>query len=104
MPQQHFQRLSNLKGCTLYLDDVVVYSDTWVSHLERIRGLFRHLTEARLTINLVKCVWEGNGDIPGVGGWAGYSLPYTGENLSCWTVSHINHEEGTDAFSGSGGQ
>lgn len=55
-----FQRLmtkvlGDFKGCNVYLDDMVVYSDTWVSHLERIHALFSCLAEARLTINLAKC-------------------------------------------------
>ena len=55
-----FQRLmnrviGNLQGCAVYLDDVVVYSDTWEEHLGRIRELFSRLAEARLTVNLAKC-------------------------------------------------
>ncbi len=60
VPPATFQRLmtkvlGDLDGCTVYLDDVVVYSDTWSSHLEHIRALFSHLAEARLTVNLAKC-------------------------------------------------
>lgn len=47
--------VSGLKGCAVYLDDLVIYSDTWHSHLQRIRALFDRLAEARLTINLAKC-------------------------------------------------
>lgn len=47
--------LGELEGCTVCLDDVVVCSDTWSSHLERIRALFSHLAEARLSVNLAKC-------------------------------------------------
>lgn len=55
-----FQRLMNhvvagLEGCAVYLDDLVVFSDTWPSHLQRIRSLFVCLAEANLTINLAKC-------------------------------------------------
>uniref|UniRef100_A0A096M9Z4 ribonuclease H n=1 Tax=Poecilia formosa TaxID=48698 RepID=A0A096M9Z4_POEFO len=55
-----FQRLMNrvvgdMTGCAVYLDDVVVYSDTWEEHVERIRELFTRLAGARLTINLAKC-------------------------------------------------
>ena len=39
----------------MYLDDVVVYSDTWEQHLCRVAALFGRLAEARLTINLAKC-------------------------------------------------
>ena len=47
--------VSNLEGCAVYLDDVVVYSDTWSDHLERVKALFDRLAEARLTVNLAKC-------------------------------------------------
>ncbi|KAF0040430.1 hypothetical protein F2P81_006328 [Scophthalmus maximus] len=29
-----------LDGCAVYLDDVVVYSDTWSAHTEHVRALF----------------------------------------------------------------
>lgn len=55
-----FQRLMNkvvagLEGCSVYLDDVVIYSDTWHSHVQRICALFERLADARLTVNLAKC-------------------------------------------------
>ncbi|XP_053294792.1 uncharacterized protein LOC128455141 [Pleuronectes platessa] len=55
-----FQRLMNrvvsgLTGCAVYLDDVVVYSDTWEEHVQRIGALFDRLVWANLTVNLAKC-------------------------------------------------
>ena len=55
-----FQRLMNrvvsgLCGCAVYLDDVVIYSDTWEEHLVRMTALLDRLAWARLTINLAKC-------------------------------------------------
>ena len=55
-----FQRLMNkvvsgLVGCAVDLDDVVVYSDTWEDHLQRIQALFDRLALASLTVNLAKC-------------------------------------------------
>lgn len=55
-----FQRLMNmvvsgLAGCAVYLDDVVVFSDTWDTHVARICALFDRLSSARLTVNLAKC-------------------------------------------------
>ncbi len=52
-----FQRLVNsvlygMHGCEAYLDDVVLYSNTWTDHLSQIRELFSHLAAANLTINL----------------------------------------------------
>lgn len=55
-----FQRLMNmvvagLEGVAVYLDDVVVFSDTWDDHIKRIGALFCRLAEAHLTVNLAKC-------------------------------------------------
>ena len=55
-----FQRLMNrvvgdLEGCSVYLDDVVIYSDDWDVHLDRIERLFDRLAHAHLTVNLAKC-------------------------------------------------
>ncbi len=54
-----FQRLMNrvIKGlvCSIvYIDDIVLYSDAWDCHIQQIRALFERLTEANLTVNLVK--------------------------------------------------
>lgn len=54
-----FQQLMNrvvsgLEGCSINLDDIVVYSDTWGSHVQHIKALFERLAEAQLTVNLVK--------------------------------------------------
>ena len=55
-----FQRLMNrvvagLEGCAVYLDDVVIFSDTWSEHIERAKALFDKLVWAQLTVNLAKC-------------------------------------------------
>ena len=54
-----FQRMINkviagLEGCQGYIDDVVVYDDTWEQHLTRVRSFFTRLRTAKLTVNLVK--------------------------------------------------
>lgn len=38
----------------MYLDDLVVYSDSWSSHMQRVRALCDRLAEAKLTVNLPK--------------------------------------------------
>ena len=55
-----FQRLINqvtseIQGCDAYIDDVIVYSQTWEEHFDIMRQLFQKLSEANLTINLSKC-------------------------------------------------
>jgi hypothetical protein len=47
--------VSGLSWCAVYLDDVVIYEDTWEEHLSRIQALFDRLAAGRLTINLAKC-------------------------------------------------
>ena len=54
-----FQRLLNnvicgLDGCDAYIDDVIIYSDSWSDHLERIMKFFDRLSTAKLTVNLAK--------------------------------------------------
>ena len=54
-----FQRLINnviagLDGCEAYIDDIIIYSNTWEDHLRIIRSFFQRLTEVKLTINLAK--------------------------------------------------
>ena len=54
-----FQKLmsdltSGLDNCVAYLDDIVVYSDTWPEHLAQLEALFLALARARLVINLGK--------------------------------------------------
>ena len=54
-----FQRLVNqligdLEGCGGYIDDIIVYSDTWEQHILRILALLERLVQAQLTVNLSK--------------------------------------------------
>ena len=54
-----FQRLINsviaeIDGCEGYIDDVIIYSDTWEEHLKIMRNFFKRLSDAKLTINLLK--------------------------------------------------
>ena len=54
-----FQRLINsviaeIEGCEGYIDDVIIYSDTWEEHLKIMRKFFQRLSDAKLTINLLK--------------------------------------------------
>ena len=66
-----FQRLMNhithhIKGCVVYLDDVVIYSESWEEHLDGIRTLFQAIKDSGLVINLAKCEfgnWQGNHSI-----------------------------------------
>ncbi|XP_068225915.1 uncharacterized protein [Palaemon carinicauda] len=55
-----FQRMmwmitNGLKGCVVYLDDIIIFSDNWKDHVDRIRALFRAIADAGLVVNLSKC-------------------------------------------------
>ena len=54
-----FQRMINklvgrMEGCEAYIDDVVVYSDSWEDHLIRLRRVLTKFAEVNLTVNLAK--------------------------------------------------
>ncbi len=54
-----FQRLINytlqeLEGVYAYIDDIIVVSDTWEEHVERLNALLDRLEGANLTVNSAK--------------------------------------------------
>ena len=54
-----FQRLVNglitgIPGCAAYIDDIVLYSNSWNDHLDQLRSFFECVSQAQLTINLLK--------------------------------------------------
>ena len=48
------QILAGLEGCEGYIDDIVIFSDTWDQHMERMKQFLTHLRQAQLTVNLAK--------------------------------------------------
>ncbi|XP_030835976.1 uncharacterized protein LOC115921856 [Strongylocentrotus purpuratus] len=59
-----FQRLvnnlvANMAGCEAYIDDIIVYSEEWDEHVQRIRELFERLSIAKMTVNLAKSEFAG---------------------------------------------
>ena len=46
--------VADIEGCEAYVDDLIVYSQTWEQHIGQLRRLFGKLSEAKLTVNLVK--------------------------------------------------
>ena len=57
-----FQRLMesclgdlHLNWCTIYLDDIIVFSKTPREHIERLRGVFAKLVQAGLKLKPKKC-------------------------------------------------
>ena len=48
-----FQRMMNqviaaVKNCVVYIDDILVYSDSWEDHLKHMSALFDKLSKANL--------------------------------------------------------
>ncbi|KAL7839293.1 hypothetical protein SRHO_G00259510 [Serrasalmus rhombeus] len=55
-----FQRLmtivlGDMPNCDAYLDNIVVYSDTWEDHMQLLETVFTRLRDASLVLNLEKC-------------------------------------------------
>ena len=54
-----FQRMINtvisgLQGCNAYINDVIMYSDTWDLHVKQLKVFLCRLQDAHLIVNLVK--------------------------------------------------
>ena len=47
--------LGHIKGVESYVDDILVYSDTFEQHLKRLRQVFSHLAAASIQLKEVKC-------------------------------------------------
>ena len=43
--------------CLIYLDDIIVFSSSFVEHLQRLRNIFVALRQARLQLKLSKCTF-----------------------------------------------
>jgi len=46
--------IARLEGCQGYIDDVIVYGDSWEQYFNRVRNFPERLRTAKLTINVVK--------------------------------------------------
>ena len=70
-----FQRLmnkviANIKNCLVYIDDVIIFSDTWEEHVQLIKEFFCAVREAGLVLNLTK------------------------SDFACGKVTYLGHEVG----------
>ena len=57
--QATFQRLmqmclKELEGVEVYVDDIVIFSDTWEEHLKRLEKVLSRLEQVNLSVNLSK--------------------------------------------------
>jgi len=59
--------LKGLEYCLgAYLDDIIIFSNTWEEHLKHLKLVFNRVREAGLTLNLKKCVFA-TGEVDYVG-------------------------------------
>ena len=52
--------LEGLSGVDSYIDDIVIYSDSWEEHLRTLKELFGRLRKARITARRTKCLLGAN--------------------------------------------
>lgn len=45
----------NMKICVIYLDDVIIFANSYEEHLERLYLIFNRLRECNLKLNAKKC-------------------------------------------------
>ena len=46
--------ISGTSGCEAYIDDIIIYTETWAEHIDVLNQFFTRLAEAKLTVNLAK--------------------------------------------------
>ena len=49
-----------MPGVRSYIDDIVIYSDSWEDHLRMLKELFGRLRKARITARPTKCLLEAS--------------------------------------------
>lgn len=49
--------LRGIKGVSVYIDDITIFSKTWLEHLAIIKQVFGRLKQAGLKVKYAKCVW-----------------------------------------------
>ena len=52
--------LEGLSGVGSYINDIVIYSDSWEEHLRTLKELFGRLRRARITARPTKCLLGAN--------------------------------------------
>ena len=72
-----FQRMMNMviegmKGIVVYIDDVIIFSDTWEEHLQQLKYFFKALQKANLVVNISKSEF-GHAEVVYLGLEVGFS-------------------------------
>ena len=63
--------LAGLEGVDAYMDDIVIYHNTWENHIETLRKVFERLEAANLTVKLAKSEF-GTATVKYLGHTVGY--------------------------------
>ena len=76
------QILGDFENVDTYIDDIIVYTEDWESHVQTLRQVFKKLEEFNLTVKPTKCILgETTIDFIGHVISDGYITPNT-ENIS----------------------
>ena len=54
----HRKILEGMPGVGSYIDDIVIYSDSWEDHIRTLKELFGRLRKARITAQPTSAYWE----------------------------------------------
>ena len=55
--------LEGMPGVRSYIDNIVIYSDSWEDHLRMLKELFGRVRKAQITAQPTKCLLEASKDI-----------------------------------------
>ena len=85
--------LKGLSGVSSYIDDIVIYSDSWEEHLRTLKELFGRLRRPRITARPVKCLLGAN------------RMEFLGPQIGGESTenSTSNHQEASEIFPGISG-
>ena len=103
-----FQRMINqvvgrIDGCEAYIDDVVIHSTDWETHLNRVQEVLTRFADVKLTVNLSKSEF-GHAEVVFLGHAVGNGQvkPLNANTIYC-EISSAKDQEGTDEVPWNGG-
>ena len=76
--------LRDLDETDVYIDDVGIFSNSWIEHLASLQKVLTILQTANFNINPLKCEWAAQET-----DWLGYWLTPTGLKPWCKKVDDI---------------
>ena len=52
--------LEGIEGVDTYIDDIIIYTETWDDHIRTIKEVLSRLSQANITVKPSKCVFGTN--------------------------------------------